>query len=391
MRKPLYTASLAALAAGAIVLAVPGAATAHGSTHGAKHGSAVTVEVVAQGLNNPRGVTIGRHGVIYVAEAGAGGAGPCVTGPEGDPVCFGTSGSVTTVAHGKQRRVVTGLPSLASTDGSQALGVHHLVVGPNGRLVATIGLGAPPAVRDAFGAAGRSLATVSQLPWGRCGGANKLRTIADLAAFEARNNPDQGDPGSELDTNPYGLTWTKKYGYVATDAGGNDVLSIRSNGSGKIKTLAVLHATIVDAPPPPNGPGGQVPMQAVPTSVVQGPDGALYVSQLTGFPFPVGGASVWRIVPGHEPTVYASGFTNLVDLAFDRKGRLYVLSIAKNGLLSGDLTGALIRVNKDGSRTELAAGQLFAPGGMAIGADGSIYVSTFSVAAGAGQLVRIRT
>ena len=33
-------------------------------------------------------------------------------------------------------------------------------------------------------------------------------------------------------------------------------------------------------------------MQAVPTSVEKGRDGWYYVSQLTGFPFPVGGASI---------------------------------------------------------------------------------------------------
>jgi hypothetical protein len=37
-------------------------------------------------------------------------------------------------------------------------------------------------------------------------------------------------------------------------------------------------------------------MQAVPTSVAVAPDGAYYVGQLTGFPFPVGGARVFRVV-----------------------------------------------------------------------------------------------
>ena len=42
------------------------------------------------------------------------------------------------------------------------------------------------------------------------------------------------------------------------------------------------------------GPGN---MQAVPTSVEVGPDGHYYVSQLTGFPFPVGGANIFRVSP----------------------------------------------------------------------------------------------
>jgi hypothetical protein len=54
-------------------------------------------------------------------------------------------------------------------------------------------------------------------------------------------------------------------------------------------------------------------MQAVPTSVVKGPDGAYYVGQLTGFPFPVGGANVFRVVPGHDPEVFAGGFTYITN------------------------------------------------------------------------------
>ena len=57
-------------------------------------------------------------------------------------------------------------------------------------------------------------------------------------------------------------------------------------------------------------PGTQLLMDAVPTSVALGPDGAFYVSELTDFPFPVEGARIYRVVPGEEPQVYAEGFTN---------------------------------------------------------------------------------
>ena len=83
-------------------------------------------------------------------------------------------------------------------------------------------------------------------------------------------------------------------------------------------------------PPPPDGPPLPpiIPMQAVPTGVVKGPDGALYMSQLTGFPFPVGGANVYRIDPRSGKTsVYATGFTNIIDLDFGKDGTLYVLEM----------------------------------------------------------------
>jgi hypothetical protein len=126
----------------------------------------------------------------------------------------------------------------------------------------------------------------------------------------------------------------------------------------------------------------------VPTSVVRGPDGAFYVGELTGFPFPVGHARVWRVVPGYPPTVYAGGFTNVIDLAWGPDRKLYVLEIAHHGLLSGDQTGALIRVDRMGRRTLLASSGLTAPGGLAIRGRYA-YVSNCSVCAGKGAVLRI--
>lgn len=96
---------------------------------------------------------------------------------------------------------------------------------------------------------------------------------------------------------------------------------------------------------------------------------------------------------GGTPEVYAGGFTAIVDVAFGPDGSLYVLEIAKSGLLAafiaGDWTGALIRVAADGTRTELAVGALFAPGGVAVGQDGDLYVSNKSIFSGTGQVLRI--
>lgn len=122
-----------------------------------------------------------------------------------------------------------------------------------------------------------------------------------------------------------------------------------------------------------------IPMQAVPTGIVEGPDGAYYVGELTGFPFEVGGANVWRVVPGEEPEVYASGFTNVLDVDFDEDGNLYVLEITANGMLSGDPTGALIRVTPGGFRSVVASEGLFMPTGLAIGPDGAAYMTNYSI------------
>jgi sugar lactone lactonase YvrE len=131
-------------------------------------------------------------------------------------------------------------------------------------------------------------------------------------------------------------------------------------------------------------------MQAVPTTVVTGPDGALYVGQLTGFPFPVGGARVYRVPSrGGTPAVFASGFTNIIDIAFGRDGSLYVLEMFANGLLSNDPAGALIRVAPDGTQTTVASTGLTLPGGVGIDDNDAIYVTNFATSAGGGQVVRI--
>src|SRR5215208_1929621 len=51
------------------------AAKAAGTATGAT--AAGGLRVVASGLDNPRGIAFGQDGALYVAEAGAGGAGPC--------------------------------------------------------------------------------------------------------------------------------------------------------------------------------------------------------------------------------------------------------------------------------------------------------------------------
>lgn len=332
---------------------------------------AVTWTVVVTGLNNPRGLALAPGGVLYIAEAGSGGTAPCAPGPEGVR-CYGPTGAITTydTRTGAIEQVVTGLPSLA-TEGAFATGPHHVSPQGRGNLFFTIGFGGDPRVRETqFGEAGRLFARL-----GRATADGSWQLIEDLGSFEAGQNP----TGDEIDSNPYGLLALAGK-QIVTDAGANTLLAIGADG------------TIVPLATFPNSPN---PWDAVPTSVVRGPDGAYYVGQLTGFPFPVGGANVFRVpAQGGTPQVYASGFTHIIDLAFGPDGSLYVLEIAENGLLAAfgtnDWSGALIRVAPDGTRTELLDDVLFAPGGLAIDRDGTIYVTNNSISSGTGEVIRIQ-
>lgn len=337
--------------------------------------------VVATGLNNPRGLDFAPNGALYVAEAGIGGDGPSIPGAEGD-MHFGLSGSVTKVFKGVQTRIITGLPSLGGDGGYGAMGPSAISFGQHGHAYLTIGLAQPPAVREEdLPASAASMALLFQMNQN-----GNLKAVADLGAFEGANDPDGYGP----DSNPNGVLSDKAGGVYATDAGANALLHVDARG--RVSVVAIFPNRIVPTPPflpqPPFGP--EMPMQAVPTNVVRGPDGALYVSQLTGFPFPVGGANIYRVIPGSTPIVFASGFTNIIDLAFDRSGNLYVLEIDQNGLAADGATGRLVRVPAGGGSQETIASEgLVMPGGLAIGPDGALYVSNFSIMPGVGQVVRI--
>jgi hypothetical protein len=332
-------------------------------------------EVVASGLDNPRDLDVDASGTVYVTEAGRGGSGPCVTIEMGTK-CAGASGAVTQIRAGEQHRVLEGLPSLAPSSGEQALGPSDISLRRWGGAYLTVGLGANPAVRAQVGELGPAFGQLYVVsPSG------DLRAVADISAYEEAANPD----GGGVDSNPNSVTQADDRVYVV-DAGGNDLL--RVHDSGEISTVAVFPDRLLDSPPNTGLPP-QVPVQAVPTNVVVGPDGALYVSQLTGFPFIPGVARVYRVVPGSPPEIFADGLTNVTDLAFDADGNLFVVEIAANGLLSGDPTGALIKIRPDGSRETVLSEGLVNPYGVAIGPHGDIYVSNHGSSAGIGEVLRI--
>jgi hypothetical protein len=314
------------------------------------------------GLDNPRGLAFGPEGALYVVEAGRGGSGPCQM-LRGLLRCYGATGAVSRYWHGTQERVATGLPSYAGSD-NEATGPHDISFQGRGGAFITIGLGGDPrTVRSGFGPDGGLFGTLIQAP-----ASGRWRAVADVSAHEVTANPD----GNVVDTNPYGVL-AEPGKHIVTDAGGNDLLAISANGD--VSTLAVF----------PARPGRST--DAVPTAVVLGPDGAYYVSELTGVPFTDGAARVYRVVPGQAPTVFLSGFKTIIDLAFGRDGSLYVLQHATGAtFFSGP--GELIRVAPNGTRTVVVS-SLSRPSSVALDGDGTIFISNRGTSIGTGEVLRI--
>lgn len=328
------------------------------------------VEVVAKGLNNPRQLTAA-GGAVFVAEAGYGGDRNCQTHPEFGDVCFGLTGSVTRIDRKGQRRVLTRLPSAGAPNDSS--GPADIEIIDRNTYVLALGLGGTPAYRAGYGRDAAMLGTVVS---GRFDQRRPPRRIMDVVGHEARTNPD----GDDIDSNATGLAKSRK-GYVVVDAGGNYVADSRG------RTLAVMPQVPTSMPGPlPVG----TPVDSVPTDIARGPDGAWYVTELVGFPFEPGSASIYRLVPGKSPQKWAWGLTNVTSLAFAANGDLYAVQLADKGMLAGQPPmGSLLRVRRGGGNSTTVLDGLVAPYGVAVSGRDA-YVTTGSASGkGAGQVLKI--
>ena len=376
MSRPAVHHGKLAVRGGAVLAAALALATGLGlisSAAGAQtNGHQQGFTVVADHLNNPRGLSPAPDGGLYLAEAGSGGK-VCVTGGEQGETCAGQTGSFDLVTQHGVTRLVTGLISGSGKGGVAAEGPVSVSRGPHGTLYGLFGLnthevppkGAIPADLRAAALAqfGHLVQTAPYHPASNVGDQDWTWTNAH------RNLAPKDYP----DANPNAVLYSHGHVYVV-DAGANLLVDVQRNGVANV--LAFFGV--------PKGSQSD----SVPTCVARGPDGALYVGELLGGFHAPGHARIWRVVPGHAPAVWATGLSSVQGCGFGRDGAFYATEYQVAGLNENpgaNPAGDVVRIDQNGHRTHLGAGKLFFPSGFAAGSDGAIYVSNCSIAPASGM------
>ena len=255
---------------------------------------------IASGLHQPRQIMYGNDGTLYIAENGSGGNSQ-ITTTATNTVSAGLSAQITAVTpDGKQSVILAGLPSVANEpNGRNFFGAQGIYVTDSSLWVA---LGYGPELKGHALPFTADLMQFDRTTW-------RIKNVADLWAAAVQNNqPSAEDPFS----NPADIAADRDGTLYIADASCNCLWSWTENEGLKM----VVAWTIDDNP--------------VPTGVALGPDGDIYVSFLSGFPFKTGSARIERWSGGALKQKYA-GLTMLTDVLVTKDSRIFAVQFAEFG------------------------------------------------------------
>jgi hypothetical protein len=330
------------------------------------------VSVVASGLHDPRGLALGPAGSLYVAEGGS--TEGVFTLPPGPPitdlsrdrcVVYWPVGPVTAGHTGRVSRIdANGTVSIVA-DALPSVGLNTLIGGDRMSAAAVALIG--NRLYALISGAGCSHGHATE-PNGiyRIYSDGAVQPVFDLSNLLRGLNDvkDANDPTFEPDGSWYSMVHAFGALYAVEPNRGTFV---RVTESGQVTVLADL----IDAVNKTEGDGDQTW-----TTLTRRGD-HFYIGTLgrinTGFD-----GAVYRLArDGSRITRVVSGLHGVLGIAFDKRGRMYVLETTAAGVdppLSDPSAGRLVRVERDGSLTPVLTALAF-PTALLAARNGSFYVT----------------